>query len=66
MLCIDQNDETQVKIQGGRFDLQFTRTYISVDIKEEFCRNDPGDLECVTSREFDEELKNKVFVTLSN
>lgn len=62
MQCADM---TKFVIQGSSFSPKYQRPYIEFRIQPWHCRNNTYDTECVTSADFDNELKYK-YIALAN
>ena len=62
-MCVDSS---KLRLQGGEEALFYQQPYISLNIPDKHCRNDPYDSECVTTPAYEEEMSYKMFVTYTN
>ena len=63
MLCPDY---TNLSIKGEWNSPQIIRPSIYFKIPDKECRNDPNDVECIASKEYEDYLANKLILMLYN
>ena len=63
MYCLDSS---QLRVRGDEFSASAISPTIQLKFAEEYCRNDPEDSACVTSKENEELLKDAYIMLWSN